>query len=82
MKQDKEIFVDGIGQIHFLNGMVRYDLVSLQPNQENSAQPTPELKARIIMPPEGFLRTFDTMQKLIDQLAEAGVIKKKDKIDK
>ncbi|OGV31862.1 MAG: hypothetical protein A2020_04055 [Lentisphaerae bacterium GWF2_45_14] len=79
MPDDKEIFVDGIGQIHFLNGMVRYDLISLQPNQENQKQPIPEMKARIIMPPEGFLRTFDTMQKLIDQLSEAGIIKKKEK---
>lgn len=78
MSDDKEIFIDGIGQIHFLNGMVRYDLISLQPNPKDAKQPVPELKARIIMPPEGFLRTFDTMQKLIDQLSEAGIIKKKE----
>ena len=29
----KEIFVDGIGQIHFTGGMVRFDFVTLQPKE-------------------------------------------------
>ena len=77
MAEKQEIFVDGIGKIHFSGGMVRYDMVTLEPS-ENSKEPTPEEKVRIIMPPEGFLRTFNTMQRLIDQLLEAGVLQKRE----
>ena len=34
------------------------------------------------MPPEGFLATFNTMQQLIDQLLEAGILKKVDQPSK
>ena len=78
MAEKQEMFVDGIGKIHFTGGMVRYDMVTLNPG-ENGQEPTPEDKLRIIMPPDGFLATFNTMQKLIDQLLEAGVLKKNQK---
>lgn len=76
----KEIFADGIGQIHFAGNMVRFDLVSLQP--EEGKAPKAEGQVRIIMPPQGFLGAFDSMQKLIDKLVEAGVLKKNDKAAK
>lgn len=71
----KEIFADGIGQIHFAGGMVRFDFVTLQPQAEGK-EPVSEATTRIIMPPQGFLGAFDSMQQLIDKLVEAGVLKK------
>jgi hypothetical protein len=35
MAVKKEIFADGIGQIHFAGGMVRFDFVTLQPEIAN-----------------------------------------------
>ena len=70
-----EIFADGIGQIHFAGNMVRFDFVTLQPSDEGKA-PVAESKIRVIMPPQGFLGAFDSMQKLINKLVEAGVLKK------
>ena len=75
MANKKEIFADGIGQIHFAGGMVRYDFVTLQPAEEGKA-PIPEANVRIIMPPQGFLSAFNSMQQLIDKLLEAGVLQK------
>lgn len=72
---NKEIFADGIGQIHFAGGMVRFDFVTLQPNPDGG-EPTPEYNERIIMPPQGFLSAFQSMQNLIDKLLEAGVLQK------
>ena len=69
-----EIYADGIGQIHFAGGMVRFDFVTLQPDPEGKGEPTPEYNERIIMPPQGFLNTFNSMQNLIDKLVEAGVL--------
>ena len=71
----KEIFADGIGQIHFAGAMVRFDFVTLQPGAEGEA-PAPQSNVRIIMPPQGFLSAYNSMQQLIDKLLEAGVLKK------
>ena len=71
----KEIFADGIGQIHFAGNMVRFDFMTLQPDPEGGA-PKPEYNERIIMPPHGFLAAFNSMQQLIDKLVDAGVLTK------
>ena len=55
--------------------MVRFDFVTLQPGAEGEA-PTPQSNVRVIMPPQGFLSAFNSMQQLIDKLLEAGVLKK------
>ena len=81
MADKKEIFADGIGQIHFAGGMVRYDLVTLQPQEEGKA-PIPEANIRLIMPPQGFLKALDSMQQLVDKLVEAKLITKKQKPQK
>ncbi|MBP5671875.1 MAG: hypothetical protein K5787_03575 [Lentisphaeria bacterium] len=75
MADKKEIFADGFGQIHFAGNMVRFDLISLQP-QEGGKPPVPESHTRLIMPPQGFLAAFNSMQQLIDKLIAAGVLKK------
>ena len=74
----KEIFADGIGQIHFAGGMVRFDFVTLQPDPDGKGEPQPLCKERIIMPPQGFLNAFNSMQNLIDKLLEAGILQKTD----
>ena len=76
--EKKEIFADNIGQIHFAGGMVRFDFETLQP-EENGKAPVPQSNVRIIMPPQGFLTAFNSMQQLIDKLVEAGVIQKREK---
>ena len=75
MQDKKEIFVDGIGRIHFAGGMVRFDFVTLQPEVEGKA-PVPVVKECVIMPPQGFLGAFNSMRQLIDKLLEAGVLQK------
>ena len=75
MEISKELFADGIGQIHFAGGMVRFDLMTLQPAEEGKA-PVPQSTVRLIMPPQGFLSAFQSMQQLIDKLVDAGVLKK------
>ena len=69
----KEIYADGVGQIHFAGNMVRFDFVTLQPAADGES-PKPEPSERVIMPPQGFLSMFQSMQNLIDKLVEAGVL--------
>ena len=80
MADKKEIYADGIGQIHFAGNMVRYDFVTLQPAEDGQA-PVPQSNVRIIMPPQGFLAAFNSMQQLIDKLVEAGVLQKSEKAE-
>jgi len=54
---------------------VRYDFMTLQPAEDGKA-PIPQAGIRIIMPPQGFLSAFNSMQQLIDKLVEAGVLAK------
>ena len=81
MADKKEIFADGIGQIHFAGNMVRYDFVTLQPEEDGKA-PAPQSNVRIIMPPQGFLAAFNSMQQLIATLVEAGFLQKNENADK
>lgn len=73
--EKQEIYADGIGQIHVVAGMVRFDFVTLQPEEEGKA-PRPQSNVRIIMPTQGFLGAYNSMQKLIDKFVETGVLQK------
>ena len=75
-----EIYADGIGQVHFAGGMVRYDFFRLQPDVDGG-EPTPEAAERIIMPPQGFLNAYNSMERLIDKLLEAGILKKNEVVE-
>ena len=76
MDDNIEIFVDGIGKLHFINGLVRYDMIVLKPNEDDE-NPSIKKKLEIIMPTNGFLNMFSTMQEMINKLTEAGVLQKK-----
>ena len=71
----KEIYADGIGQIHFAGNMVRFDFVTLQPTEEGQA-PVAQSNVRVIMPPQGFFNAMGSMQQLVDKLIEAGLLRK------
>ena len=75
MSTPKELFSDGVGQANFSGGMIRMDFVTLQPG-ENGQQPLPQTAFRLIMPPQGVLSAFNSMQQLLDKLTEAGVVQR------
>lgn len=79
MAYERELFADGIGEITLSGGMVRLDLVSLvgSQNDENN-RPRLEVTRRIVMPPDGFLRSFSAMENLVKQLVEAGLVQPRD----
>ena len=75
MTEHREMFADGLGQIHFAGGMVRMDFMTLQPG-EAGQEASPRNSFRIIMPTQGFLGAFNSMQQLIDEPAAAGIVRK------
>ena len=52
-------------------GMVRMDLVTLVGNQNDKENPPKlQFRQRVVMPPDGFLRSFSAMENLVKQLIE------------
>ena len=67
-----EVFADGIGRIDFAAGVVRFDLVSVEPGEGGQSRLEP--RQRVMMPLEGFLAAINTMGSLVNKLVEAGVV--------
>ena len=81
----KERYVDGIGKIHFVGGVIRFDLYSFQPKDDKDgkeSQPEPIIAERLIMSPNGFLASYDAMVNMIQKLTDAGVIQKREEAEK
>lgn len=69
-----EIFADGVGRIDFAGGVVRIELVSLDPAAQGPERN--EVRQRIVMPLEGYLQAINTMGDLVNKLVEAGLLKR------
>jgi hypothetical protein len=69
-----EIFADTVGRVDFVNGVVRMELVSLEPT--DAGQGRMEVRQRVVMPVEGFLGALNTMGDLVNKLVDAGVLKR------
>ena len=75
----QDVYAYGIGEITLTGGMVRIDLVSLSAREKDSeGRPKLEFRKRVVLPPEGFLRSFSAMEDLVKQLVDAGLIKRKE----
>lgn len=71
----KEIFVDGTGRARYSGGVVRVDFVSAtdvldDPERKGESVTT----HRVIMAPDGFIRTVGALNNLMQELMKAGVI--------
>jgi hypothetical protein len=75
----EDIFADGIGEITLSGGMVRMDFVTLVGSQNDAEnKPRLEFRQRVVMPPDGFLRSFSAMENLVKQLMDAGLVKSRE----
>ena len=69
-------FIDGVSQVHFLNGNIRLDTFVLQGQQD--AEPVPLENAQLVLTPQGFLSMLGAMQNIAEKLAEAGLLQKQE----
>jgi len=74
----KTIFSDEISDLHFAGGMIRMDLGTINTDEEQIEGQEPILNSnrQIIMPSEGFLKSFNNMQLFVSKLIEAGILAK------
>jgi hypothetical protein len=70
-----QIFSDGF-TVSYVGNMLRIDLFALSPTTKDSqGRPSPEFRAQIVMTPDAFVRSFASIQDLLKQMAERGVVK-------
>jgi len=69
-----EIFADGVGRVDFTAGVVRIELVSLDPAAQGAERA--EVRHRVVMPLEGYLQSLNTLGELVNKMVAAGVLKR------
>lgn len=70
-----EIYSDGIQNIHFCGGQVRFDFMTFQPGTDDGNGNLQKIiNQRIIMNPQGFLTWYESAKQLIQKLEETGII--------
>ncbi len=77
MAIENEIFADGVYQIHMIEQTLRLDFMRLQPSPENKT-PVPKPFSRVVLTPQGFLRTYEAMGQIVKKLEEIGMIRRND----
>lgn len=80
MKEIDEIFADGIGNVQVTGGVVRLDLVSYAHDEvSKEGQPPTKLvlRQRVIMPVEGFVRSFGMQEEVMRRMLSAGMVSKR-----
>jgi hypothetical protein len=74
---NQEIYADGISAVHVTGNLIRIDLMTVQPQlKSDNGKPVVEVNKRLIMPLDGFVRSFAVQEQIMKQLLEAGVVKK------
>lgn len=70
-----EHFVDGVANIGLTGGVVRIDLAHLSAHaRDDQGQPLLERNVRLITSLEGFVATYQTMQRMVERLAAQGKV--------
>ncbi len=68
------LFVDGIDNLSLVDGIIRYDLLSI--SKLVDGKPVPENTGSIAMSLQAFLRTHRQMTASIDRMVEQGILKR------
>jgi hypothetical protein len=73
----EEVFADGVGEVMLTGSVVRLDLVSLSlTEKDENGQPKIAFRQRVVMPVDGFVRSFGMMAQLMQQLEQKGVVRR------
>ena len=70
-----DIYTDGALNVGFAGGMIRIDFGALSLTKKtDDGKPLLEVQHRLVMTPQGFLRTFGNMERVMKSLVDAEVI--------
>jgi hypothetical protein len=68
------LFIDGIDNLSLVDGVIRYDLVSV--GKIVDGKPVPERVGSVALSLQAFLRTHRQMTLSIERMVEQGILKK------
>ncbi len=72
-----ELFADRFGDLSVTGSTIRIDLVSQSPTERDAnGQPVLRFRQRVVLPIEGFLRSHEMMQRMLDVLVEQGIVQR------
>lgn len=70
-----DIFTDGAVNIAIVNGMIRMDYATLSVTEKDHVgNPAMLVNHRLVMTPQGFLKTLGNMEAMVQKLIEARII--------
>jgi len=73
----REIYCEGIGEVAITGPVVRLDLLTLSlEERDEKGQPKLVLRKRVVMPIDGFLRSFAVLSQAMQELEKRGVVRK------
>jgi hypothetical protein len=72
----KDIFVDGIGNISVQAGLARIELMGLQKLPSEGTSPAFDVSERLAMSLETLLRMHGALSEIVNQMESKGLIKK------
>lgn len=81
MAIETETYSDGVYQIHVVENTIRLDFMRLQPSPENNT-PVPKPFERLILTPQGFMRTYEAMGQIVAKLEEIGMLRRNPPTDR
>lgn len=73
-----ETFAHGISRVDVVGGVVRIEFFSLVPSATQGSEATPTPNHVVILPIDGFLKSYATQENLVQQLIQAGVVTRND----
>lgn len=74
MNNIPHLYIDGIGHIHLTGGMVRIDLMTLEPHlKAENDQPVYNITQRLVLPVDSFLQAFNLQEAMVQKLIQDGV---------
>ncbi|HKA45806.1 MAG TPA: hypothetical protein VKF40_27705 [Burkholderiales bacterium] len=72
-----ELYADSISAITITGSVVRIDFVSMGPAADDpNQQPKAVFRQRVVMPVEGFVQSFGTMARVMQQLEQKGLVRR------
>ena len=75
-----DVYADGIGNVRVAGTNVRIDLLIVGPDTYDEGKPILQKKGELIMPLQGLIRADAQIKNVLSQLAEKGVLKKKEDV--
>ena len=77
-----ERYVDGVGGVAVISGSVKVDFFTYLIDPETNPQDPPsEMALRLVMSPDGFLRTHRALENLLQELKSRGLVGRRTKDD-